>query len=541
MNTTKYSELVKLFSNFRKRQIGLFFLSTAAILLNLYFVYQIQDFVDVITDGTGMERIWEAFFKILLVGLTALIVEIWQNQMWHVFRHTLMNEMRTKMYQKLLMKKAIFYDEHTTGEIVSAVMNDGTMIAEGAGISILMLFLNSLQVIVILGVLIWQNVTMGVIALVMGAVYFVLVNVVNKSMRDTYKDYSQNIADVNQHLTEDVKAVLEIKTLNEKSFFIRRFGEHVWGKLFAAAKRLIRLDVISYGVNNFISVIFPVLMVLLGGIFMQRGMITIGTVILYYTYTQKLIEPLNNLADFYRGTQVSVGAADRIYDYLMDEEVQERVIPEEETVTLTMDIDSFCWKSGEREILNNIHEVYHGGDRIFIEGESGRGKTTLLKLICGFYPVTQGKICINGQDVNALPETERFDYIKIQFQEPVILEGSLRENIALGDDYSDEEIMQALKLVMLDTFAAEYGLDHAIGEAGRNLSGGQKQRLALARVLIRRPRILILDEATNGLDAATEAQVISNLLEYVEKTGSILIVTSHKEAMKQICNRKLVL
>lgn len=143
--------------------------------------------------------------------------------------------------------------------------------------------------------------------------------------------------------------------------------------------------------------------------------------------------------------------------------------------------------------------------------------------------------------MNALPETERFDYIKIQFQEPVILEGSLRENIALGDDYSDEEIMQALKLVMLDTFAAEYGLDHAIGEAGRNLSGGQKQRLALARVLIRRPRILILDEATNGLDAATEAQVISNLLEYVEKTGSILIVTSHKEAMKQICNRKLVL
>ena len=108
MNTTKYSELVKLFSNFRKRQIGLFFLSTAAILLNLYFVYQIQDFVDVITGGTGMERIWEAFFKILLVGLAALIVGIWQNQMWHVFRHTLMNEMRTKMYQKLLMKKAIF-------------------------------------------------------------------------------------------------------------------------------------------------------------------------------------------------------------------------------------------------------------------------------------------------------------------------------------------------------------------------------------------------------------------------------------------------
>lgn len=541
MNKTKYSELVKLFSNFRKRQIALFFVCTAEILLNLYFVYQIQEFVDVITSGAGMKQIGESFVEILLIGLAALAVGIWENQMWHVFRHTLMNEMRTKMYQKLLMKKAIFYDEHTTGEVVSAVMNDGSMIAEGAGISILMLFLNSLQVIVILAVLIWQNITMGVIALAVGAVYFIVVNCVNKSMRDTYKNYSQNIAEVNQHLTEDVKAVLEIKTLNEKTFFIQRFGEHVWGKLFKAAKRLIRLDVISYGVNNFISVIFPVFMVLLGGIFMQRGLITIGTVILYYTYTEKLIEPLNNLADFYRGTQVSVGAADRIYDYLMDEQTPDCTIPAKEKVTLEIDIGNFQWKKGERQILNNIHEAYHGGDRIFIEGESGRGKTTLLKLICGFYPITQGRICINGQDVSTLPEAERFGYIKMQFQEPVILEGSLRENIALGDDYSDEEIMQALKMVMLDTFAGEYGLSHSIGEAGKNLSGGQKQRLALARVLIRRPKILILDEATNGLDAATEEQIIHNLLDYVEQTNSILIVTSHKEAIRQICNRKLVL
>lgn len=541
MNKTKYSELVKLFSNFRKRQIALFFVCTAEILFNLYFIYQIQEFVDVITSGAGMKQIGESFVEILLIGLAALAVGIWENQMWHVFRHTLINEMRTKMYQKLLMKKAIFYDEHTTGEVVSAVMNDGSMIAEGAGISILMLFLNSLQVIVILAVLIWQNITMGVITLAVGVVYFIVVNCVNKSMRDTYKNYSQNIAEVNQHLTEDVKAVLEIKTLNEKPFFNQRFGEHVWGKLFKAAKRLIRLDVISYGVNNFISVIFPVFMVLLGGIFMQQGLITIGTVILYYTYTEKLIEPLNNLADFYRGTQVSVGAANRIYDYLMDEETPDCTIPAKEKVTLEIDIDNFQWKKGERQILNNIHEAYHGGDRIFIEGESGRGKTTLLKLICGFYPITQGRICINGQDVSTLPEAERFGYIKMQFQEPVILEGSLRENIALGNDYSDEEIMQALKMVMLDTFAQEYGLSHSIGEAGKNLSGGQKQRLALARVLIRRPKILILDEATNGLDAATEEQVIHNLLDYVEQTNSILIVTSHKEAIRQICNRKLVL
>lgn len=541
MASTKYWQLVKLFRNYRKRQVALFVVCVIAVLLNLYFVYQIQEFVDVITAGATLATIWKSFVRILAIGIAALLMGIVQNRMWHTFRYMLMNQMQTMMYRKLLMKKAIFYDEHTTGEIVSAVMNDGLLIAETAGISILMFFLNSMQIIVILGVLIWKNALMGGIALVIGVVYFVLVNRINGSMRDTYKDYSQNVAEVNQHLTEDVKAVLEIKTLNEKAFFMKRFYEHVWGRQFDSAKRLVRLDVLAYGVNNFISVIFPVIMVLLGGIFLWRGMITIGTVLLFYTYSQKLIEPLNNLADFYRGTQVSVGAADRIHDYLMDEEEESCAPVDTDAVTLSVDIDAFQWKPEDKVILNGIHEVYQGGDRIFISGESGRGKTTLLKLICGFYPVTQGCIGINGTDVCRMSEQERFDRIKIQFQEPVILEGTLRENIVLGDPFADAEIEQVLRLVMLDGFAREHGLDYAIQESGRNLSGGQKQRLALARVLIRKPRILILDEATNGLDEATEAQVLNNILEYVASTQSILIATSHKPAIQGICNRKLEL
>ena len=206
MASTKYWQLVKLFRNYRKRQVALFVVCVIAVLLNLYFVYQIQEFVDMITAGATLATIWKSFVRILVIGIAALLMGIVQNRMWHTFRYMLMNQMQTMMYRKLLMKKAIFYDEHTTGEIVSAVMNDGSLIAETAGISILMFFLNSMQIIVILGVLIWKNALMGGIALVIGVVYFVLVNRINGSMRDTYKDYSQNVAEVNQHLTEDVKA-----------------------------------------------------------------------------------------------------------------------------------------------------------------------------------------------------------------------------------------------------------------------------------------------------------------------------------------------
>lgn len=165
----------------------------------------------------------------------------------------------------------------------------------------------------------------------------------------------------------------------------------------------------------------------------------------------------------------------------------------------------------------------------------------MLKLICGFYPVTEGMVKICGRDAHTIPEEELFDLLKIQFQEPVILEGTMRENVALGGRYEDREILQILELVQLKEFALTHGLDYQIQESGGNLSGGQKQRLALARVLIRRPRILIMDEATTGLDAENERIILENIERFVAENGSILIVTSHKDGLRKICNKKLSL
>lgn len=539
-NKVKYRELVRLFRNLRGKQLHLLFFCMLSTVLELYFVYQIQEFVDLAVSKAPWQEVLKEFGRIGLTGLLAFGAGLYQTRVWHVFRYTLMNQMRTMMYGKLLKKQAVFFDERTTGDIVSAVMNDGSLIAESAGISVLMLVLNMTKIVIIIGVLLARNLLLGSVEILVGTLYFLAVNRINKKMRENYQAFSQETANLNQHLTEDTRAVLEIKTLNEKEFFEKRFHSHVWENFFQAAKRIIRLDVCSYGVNSLISIIFPVFMVLLGSVFLYRGEITVGCILLFYTYTQKLVEPLNNMADFYRGTQRCVGAADRIYEYLMPEETMEgvRIAPEEDT-RVELDIRRFAWK--EQDILTDIHASWQSGDKVFIEGESGSGKTTLLKLICGFYPVTEGMAKICGRDAHTIPEEELFDLLKIQFQEPVILEGTLRENVVLGGRYEDREILQILELVQLKEFALTHGLDYQIQESGGNLSGGQKQRLALARVLIRRPRILIMDEATNGLDAENERIILENIERFVAENGSILIVTSHKDGLRKICNKKLSL
>ena len=196
---------------------------------------------------------------------------------------------------------------------------------------------------------------------------------------------------------------------------------------------------------------------------------------------------------------------------------------------------------GDKKVLKGASFQFEKGKIYGLLGRNGAGKSTLLKLICGFYDMPFGNIQINNCNVREMSEEQIFDWVKIQFQEPIILEGSIRENIELGQNFSEEEIMEALKIASLDTFVKEMGLDYQISESGKNLSGGQKQRLALARIVLRKPQILILDEATSGLDEENEKTVITNLKKYVEEQGCILIVTSHRESLKSICNKILVL
>ena len=122
-----------------------------------------------------------------------------------------------------------------------------------------------------------------------------------------------------------------------------------------------------------------------------------------------------------------------------------------------------------------------------------------------------GSIQINNCNVREMSEEQIFDWVKIQFQEPIILQGSIGENIELGENFSEEEIMEVLKIASLDAFLKEMGLDYQISESGKNLSGGQKQRLALAHIVLRKPQILILDEATSGFDEENERVLIANL------------------------------
>src|SRR5262245_57104409 len=263
----------------------------------------------------------------------------------------------------------------------------------------------------------------------------------------------------------------------------------------------------------------------------MAGALTIGELMFFYTLLGYLLGPLERLASVNLQIQEALVAIDRLYQ-VMDlerEPLEDEKVPFR-GVGQAIELRDVSFRYGCRaKVLDQVNLRIPAGQTVAIVGESGSGKSTLLKLLLQFYQPTEGRMFIDGIDLKDFGLRSLRDGIGVVSQEPFIFNATLRENIALGrPEATLAEVIEAAKAAGLDQFIA--GLperyETIIGERGANLSGGQRQRLAIARALLRRPEILIFDEATSHLDAATERAIQENLR--TAFAGKTVVLVAHR-------------
>ncbi|MFQ5967077.1 MAG: ABC transporter ATP-binding protein, partial [Acidimicrobiia bacterium] len=350
----------------------------------------------------------------------------------------------------------------------------------------------------------------------------------------------QRLADVSTVVEEAVAGVRVVKAYGQEDGEVEKVAgvaERIW----RTAVRLLRHSSNYVPLFGLIPTLATIVVLWAGGIRVISGAMTIGDFVAFTMYMQVLVFPLRITGWFFAQLPRASAAAVRVMDLLAtDPEIEDPERPQQLVQgpgEVRLSGVSFSYPGGP-PVLNGVNLVIPGGTSVAVVGATGSGKSTLTYLIPRFYDVTQGTVLMDGQDIRAVRVEDLRQEVAIVFQDTFLFSASVAENIAFGaPDASEEQIRLAARLTQAHEFISELPdeYDTVVGERGYSLSGGQRQRIALARAVLRDPRVLILDDATSSVDAVTEQEIRASLEKVME--GRTTVIVAHRPATLQLADR----
>ena len=438
--------------------------------------------------------------------------------------------LRDRLWQKMLVLPVSYYDRNKTGETVSRITNDTGIVKGFISEHLSSFFTGIISVIGSFIVLLYLDWQMTAIMLLVIPLAALVLFPLGKQMFNISKGLQDETASFTAILSQVLAEIRLVKASNAEA------REYESGS--KAINNLLRFGIKEGAVQAMISPIMSfVLMVLLvviigyGGMRVSSGALTAGELVAFILYLIQIVMPMSQLSMFFTQLQKAIGATDHMLAILQAPEEDHVQGKEAGPANLPIHAEHvhFAYAEGE-PILEDISFTISPGKVTAIVGPSGGGKTTLFSLFERFYSPTSGAIKLGDEDINEFSLPSWRALIGYVSQESPLIDGTIRDNICYGmnRDVTEEELKRAAAMAYADGFIEELtdGYDTEVGERGMKLSGGQRQRIAIARALLRNPRILMLDEATSSLDSKSEI-VVQKALNNLMK-GRTTLVIAHR-------------
>ncbi|WP_395305540.1 SmdB family multidrug efflux ABC transporter permease/ATP-binding protein [Enterobacter sp. ECC-019] len=436
-------------------------------------------------------------------------------------------QLRTDVMDAALRQPLSEFDIQPVGQVISRVTND-TEVIRDLYVTVVATVLRSAALIgamlVAMFSLDWR---MALVAITIFPAVLIVMVIYQHYSTPIVRRVRAYLADINDGFNEVINGMSVIQQFRQQARFGERMGEASRSHYMARMQTL-RLDgfLLRPLLSLFSALVLCGLLMLFG--LSSNGTIEVGVLYAFISYLGRLNEPLIELTTQQSMLQQAVVAGERVFE-LMDRPRQaygndERPL---QSGTIAFDNVSFAYRE-DRLVLQDITLDVPSRGFVALVGHTGSGKSTLASLLMGYYPVTQGEIRLDGRPLASLSHTVLRKGVAMVQQDPVVLADTFYANVTLGRDYTQEQVWDVLEKVQLAELARGFsdGINTKLGEQGNNLSVGQKQLLALARVLIETPQILILDEATASIDSGTE-QAIQQALEAV-RDHTTLVVIAHR-------------
>lgn len=448
---------------------------------------------------------------ITLYLLSALFNYIQQYIMAGVAQKTVY-KLRRDVDEKLARLPLKFYDSKTHGEILSRVTNDVDNIANTLQQSITQLITSIATIIGVVIMMLTISPLLTLVVILTLPLYIIATTLIAKRSQKYFANQQKSLGELNGHVEEMYTGHKIVKSFGHESRSIETFNS-INKKLYGAGWKAQFISGMIMPMMRFISNLGYVIVCVIGGIFVTRGIITIGNVQAFIQYTSQFTMPIIQTANIANIIQSTIASSERVFELLDEvEEIEDNAdakiieFPQGEVIFENVD---FSYKM-EEPLINNMNIDVKQGHTIAIVGPTGAGKTTLVNLLMRFYEINDGKITVDGVDIRDIKRGDLRNMFGMVLQDTWLFNGTIMENIAYGrEEATKEDVINAATAAHADHFIKTLpdGYNTILNEEVTNISQGQKQLLTIARAFLADPIILILDEATSNVDTRTEVLI----------------------------------
>lgn len=504
-------------------------------------------FVDGLNGGEnaqffGVPMIWGFPLFIICVALYQGVGSFLGNYYIAKVSLGVVHDLRTALFNNFLTLPNRYFDNHSSGHLVSRVTFNVTMVTGAATDAIKVIFREGMSVIFLFGYLLWMNWKLTLVLIAILPIIAVMVNSTSKKFRDQSRKIQTAMGDVTHVTSETIQGYRVVRSFGGETYESARFNKASENNRQRGLK-MTRTGAVYTPTLQLVT--YSAMAVVMFLVLFLRGDSSVGDLVSYITAAALIPKPIRQLSEVSANIQKGIAAAESIFEQLDEEPELDEGTVERERVSGQIDISglSFTYPGTDKKVLDDISFSIAPGQMVALVGRSGSGKSTLANLIPRFYHHDGGKVLLDGVPIEDFRLRNLRHHIALVSQHVTLFNDTIANNIAYGDLAGAplEEVMAAAEAAYAKEFIDQLpqGFDTLVGENGVLLSGGQRQRLAIARALLKDAPVLILDEATSALDTESERHiqaaldrvmqgrttlVIAHRLSTIEKADTILVM-----------------
>ncbi len=504
------------------------FLLLSQTILNLLPPLFQRAIVDRVIGQQDLSHLTTLIGALIAIHFLLQLVDFGDLYIRHALGERVIFDLRVRIYAHLQRLSLSFFEQTSTGELMSRVTNDVNALEQFVTHGVALTALDFLRLLGAVGVLLWLDWRLALVVLIPLPIIAVALRWFNRRVRPVYRRVRDRLGDINAKLQDNLAGIQVIQAFGQEEAEMSNFYD-ASAQYYRERVRAIRAWSTFFPSLRFISMLGGVLVLGFGARMVVNGQLSLGTLVAFLSYITSFYDPLRRLTEVDNVFQQAIAAGERIIELLDTKpEIEDTPVAIAlEEVRGDVCFEDVHFRYGEEdEVLHDVEFHMAPGEVVALVGPSGAGKTSIANLLCRFYDPNHGRILLDGHDLRQIQIQSLRRHIAVVLQDTFLFNTTVQENLRYGKpDATEEEMVAAAKAAHAHDFITQlpYGYDTEIGERGVKLSGGQKQRLALARAILADPRILILDEATSSVDAEAE-YLIQQALEKVLQGRTSLII-----------------